>query len=269
MNRKFPSLKQFWAALITALASGSSAQEIVEVKEGDVISAEVINSLIQSVANSRKGFEDEMELDGRWSCVTYDTVFDAGAGCTQSGNVLYSKTGVFDFDGINKTYQYIGTNTPLGCRNIVNQAVNNGNYQVSGGYLVIDYGLYPFKKYSDTEFVWELQDGIPASAYTVCNKEDAPPAAVNNLVATDTTAGIKLTWTDQSTNESGFRVERKAPAVSSAWATLQSLGVDVVSFTDTSPAIDETWQYRVFAYNNFGDAYTSSVVQKTHTVTSN
>ena len=268
MNRKFPSLKQFWAALITALASGSSAQEIVEVKEGDVISAEVINSLIQSVANSRKGFEDEMELDGRWSCVTYDTVFDAGAGCTQSGNVLYSKTGVFDFDGINKTYQYIGTNTPLGCRNIVNQAVNNGNYQVSGGYLVIDYGLYPFKKYSDTEFVWESQDGIPAGAYTVCNKEDAPPAAVNNLVATDTASGIKLTWTDQSTNESGFRVERKAATVSSAWATLQSLGIDVVSFTDTSPANGDTWQYRVFAFNDYGDAYTSSVVQQSF-ITSN
>ena len=247
MVRKPRPFKQIWAALIGTLGAASYAQEIVEVKEGDVISAEVINSLIQSVANSRKGFEDEMELDGRWSCVTYDTDFDAGAGCTQSGNVLYSKTGVFDFDGINKTYQYIGTNTPLGCRNIVNQAVNNGNYQVSGGYLVIDYGLYPFKKYSDTEFVWELQDGIPAGAYTVCNKEDAPPAAVNNLVATDTASGIKLTWTDQSTNESGFRVERKAPAVSSAWATLQSLGVDVVSFTDTSPAIDETWQYRVFA----------------------
>lgn len=248
---------------VFATVSVTFADELVEVKDGDVVSAEVINSLISGINNATQGFEDEMELDGTWSCKTYDKDFDAGAGCVADGKLLYSKVGQFEFDGINGTYVYTGVDTPLGCRDIVNEAVNSGNFQVEAGYLIIDYGLYPTKKYSDTEFVWELQDGIPPGAFTICNKVDIPPAPANNLAATSVSNGIQLTWTDQSDNEDGFRVERRPPVSNASWSILQSLGADVVSFTDSSAAANETWQYRIFAFNSFGDSGTSSVIQHT------
>lgn len=257
-------LKPICAALIGVSASASFAQEVT-VREGDVISAEVINSLISNVSNATQGFVDDNDLDGEWTCKTNST---NSAGCSQDGPLLYSKVGTLTFNAGNSSFNYAGTGDPRGC--FVGGYLTTGSYSVRNGYLVTGYGVYNVIKRSSNEFLWELNSANPPNGYTVCFRNDAPPRAVDNLAATDTASGIKLTWSDQSiNNETGFRVERKAAAVSSAWATLQSLGVNVVGFTDTSPAIGETWQYRVFAYNSFGDAYTSSVVQKTHTVTSN
>jgi hypothetical protein len=264
MTGKPHLVKQIWFALIGTSVTASFAQEVT-VREGDVISADVINSLISNVSNATQGFADENDLDGEWTCKTYST---DSAGCSQDGPLLYSKVGTLTFNAGNSSFNYAGTGDPRGC--FTGGYTTTGSYSVRDGYLVTAFGVYNVIKRSNNEFLWELNNANPPNGYTVCVRNDAPPRAVDNLAATDTASGIKLTWSDQSiNNETGFRVERKAATASSTFTTLQSLGANVVSFTDTSPAIGETWQYRVFAYNSFGDAYTSSVVQKTHTVTSN
>lgn len=263
MRRK-TRLKPICAAFIGVSVSTSFAQEVT-VREGDVISADVINSLIANLSNATRGFDDENDLDGEWSCRTYST---NSAGCSQDGPLLYSKVGTLTFTAGNSSFNYAGTGDPRGC--FVGGYLTTGSYSVRNGYLVTDYGVYNVIKRSSNEFLWELNSANPPNGYTVCSRNDAPPRAVDNLAATDTASGIKLTWSDQAVNnETGFRVERKAATASSTFTTLQSLGVNVVSFTDATPAIGETWQYRVFAFNTYGDAYTSSVVQATHTITSN
>ncbi|WP_414663381.1 N-acetylmuramoyl-L-alanine amidase [Horticoccus sp. 23ND18S-11] len=77
------------------------------------------------------------------------------------------------------------------------------------------------------------------------------PVAPSTLLATAGGPAITLTWTDASTNETGFRVERKAPA-SAAWENHASLGANVSSFTDTTVAPGATYQYRVSAFNAAG-----------------
>lgn len=62
--------------LIAAAIAGTScgftamAADLVEVQEGDVISAEVLNGIIGGINDATTGFADDSELDGTWSCTT-------------------------------------------------------------------------------------------------------------------------------------------------------------------------------------------------------
>jgi len=250
--------KAVLATAIFASIPAAASQDLVQVQEGDVISADVINSLIRQVSNSTQGFASDDELDGAWQCDTYST---RSEGCIADGPLLYKKTGTMTFNSEAASFNYSGTGDPRGC--FVGAYATTGTFSVRDGYLVTSYGVYGITKRSDREFLWELNSASPPNGYTVCRKTDAPPESVNNLAANSVANGIQLTWTDQSDNEDGFRVERKPVTDAATWAVLQSLDIDVVAFTDTSPELGETWQYRVFAFNEYGDSYTSSVVQHT------
>jgi hypothetical protein len=68
-----------------------------------------------------------------------------------------------------------------------------------------------------------------------------------------TAAQLTLTWTDNSTNESGFKIERKAE-VSSIYAQVATVGLNVTSYTDSSLTTGTTYCYRVRAYNTASDS---------------
>lgn len=69
---------------------------------------------------------------------------------------------------------------------------------------------------------------------------------------------IKLTWTDNYSNESGFRIERGTTAAG-PWTQVMEVGADVISATDTNLAAETTYYYRVYAYNNVGASGYSNV----------
>jgi FtsP/CotA-like multicopper oxidase with cupredoxin domain len=79
------------------------------------------------------------------------------------------------------------------------------------------------------------------------------PAAPSNLVAT-LQAGpqVRLTWKDNSNNESGFVVERAANGGS--FAILISLASNTITHTDTTVAAGNTYSYRVYAVNAGGSS---------------
>ena len=56
-----------------------------------------------------------------------------------------------------------------------------------------------------------------------------PPAAPSNLSATAFSTQINLAWTDNSTNETQFEIERTAGI---GWSVIASVGVNVTSYTD-------------------------------------
>lgn len=72
---------------------------------------------------------------------------------------------------------------------------------------------------------------------------------------------VELNWTDASTVETGFRIERK-PAGGS-WGILGVIGQNTVIFQDTSPEPNTTYSYRVFAILNGEDSEPSNVVNVT------
>jgi hypothetical protein len=78
-----------------------------------------------------------------------------------------------------------------------------------------------------------------------------PPNAPSNLQASViSTTRIDLSWTDNSTDEDGFKIERKIGA--GAFAPLQTLGANVTSFSDTTVSASTTYTYRVRSFNAAG-----------------
>ncbi|MBI1886074.1 MAG: S8 family serine peptidase [Chloroflexi bacterium] len=74
------------------------------------------------------------------------------------------------------------------------------------------------------------------------------PAAPSNLTATAVSfSRINLTWTDNATNEAGFKVERSKDGVS--FSVIATLSANKTSYANTSLAASTTYYYRVRAYD--------------------
>jgi uncharacterized protein (TIGR02145 family) len=70
---------------------------------------------------------------------------------------------------------------------------------------------------------------------------------------------IDLTWTDNSNNEDGFKIQRKTG--SGNFADIGSVGRDVTKYSDKNLILNTTYTYRVYSYNQLGfaDSYTNEV----------
>src|SRR5258708_38969010 len=61
----------------------------------------------------------------------------------------------------------------------------------------------------------------------------SPPPAPSGMTATAVSSTqVNLTWTDNSTNEDGFKIERKTGT--GAYGPLQTVAANVTSFSDTT-----------------------------------
>jgi hypothetical protein len=76
--------------------------------------------------------------------------------------------------------------------------------------------------------------------------EAAPDAPSGVIVANDGLAKIIVSWTDNSTNETGFRVERKEGA-NGSWTSIASESANTTRYVDTTVLSDTTYFYRVAA----------------------
>ena len=96
---------------------------------------------------------------------------------------------------------------------------------------------------------------------TVAAFRSAPvalPNAPGNLSAVSLSSSqIALTWLDNSSNETGFRLERSANSIN--WSEFAVVGSNVTSFTDTGLTGSTTYQYRARAYNSGGNSSYSNI----------
>lgn len=82
------------------------------------------------------------------------------------------------------------------------------------------------------------------------------PAKPLNLSATTIAAtSVSLQWTDDSSNESGFKIQRRAPG--GTWADIASVGANVTTYTNTGLTNQTTYEYQVLATNRAGDSVPS------------
>jgi len=81
----------------------------------------------------------------------------------------------------------------------------------------------------------------------------SPPPAPSGLTATLSGADVNLGWTDNSTIEDHFVVERAVD--SGAFAVVsESVPANTIAYQDAGPAVLHTYHYRVKARNGFGDS---------------
>jgi uncharacterized repeat protein (TIGR02543 family) len=66
-------------------------------------------------------------------------------------------------------------------------------------------------------------------------------------------ATLTLTWTDASTNEDGFKIER-ATGTAGAYGQLAAVGAETTGYVDGTVSPGTTYCYRVRAYNSAGDS---------------
>lgn len=67
---------------------------------------------------------------------------------------------------------------------------------------------------------------------------------------------IDLTWKDISTNENGFKIERKIG--SGIFMEIGTTSKDVTTFSDSKVSLNTNYTYRVFSYNKAGNSSTYS-----------
>jgi probable HAF family extracellular repeat protein len=85
------------------------------------------------------------------------------------------------------------------------------------------------------------------------------PTAPSGLVGTAlSSARVRLTWTDTSGTETGFRIERAIG--SGSFTVLAAVGANIVSYTDLTPKAGKRYQYRVQAFNLTGVSPWSNTV---------
>ncbi len=88
------------------------------------------------------------------------------------------------------------------------------------------------------------------------------PAPPTGLTATPVSSSrINLAWTDNATNESGYKVERSADGVS--FSLLAITGANAVSYSNTSLTSSTPYHYRVAATNGSHDSAYSNVAPAT------
>jgi hypothetical protein len=87
------------------------------------------------------------------------------------------------------------------------------------------------------------------------------PTSPSNLRVARTGANSVLTWTDRSTNETLFRVERQLQS-GATWinTTTFTIGANVLTFSD--PVGVGTWRWRVRAENAAGPSVWTAYVQQ-------
>ena len=77
------------------------------------------------------------------------------------------------------------------------------------------------------------------------------PKSASGLTATLVSGKPKLTWADNSANETTFLVQR-ATSAAGPWANVGAVAANVTTFTDTTVAKKTTYLYRVVAANVVG-----------------
>ncbi|MEQ1850143.1 MAG: fibronectin type III domain-containing protein [Chthoniobacteraceae bacterium] len=113
------------------------------------------------------------------------------------------------------------------------------------------YRVRAFNGLGDTPYSQEASANTPAVI--------PPPTAPGGLTAIPISTGrIDLHWTDQSTNETGFKIERSTN--SAAFVEIAQTGAGITAFTNSGLSPATEFSYRVRAYNASGDSAPSMEV---------
>ena len=88
----------------------------------------------------------------------------------------------------------------------------------------------------------------------------APPSAPSNLIGQAlNNSQIRLSWTNNSTNQDGVKVERCKGSNCTNFTQITTIGGTVTTYTDSGLAAGTSYRYRVCVYNSAGNSQYSNV----------
>lgn len=210
----------------TNLAAGTSYYFRVRAYNDDGISA-YTNTLRIITLNPPRSPTDLMLISKSKTAVSFEWMDNAD-----------NETGLIVEKSVNNDHQFtqIDTLNPDTSQYIDQNLLSNTLYF----YRLAAFNLDGSSKYSDTLKVQT-------------NPLDLPAPPTNSRIIDYTPFSIVLAWDDNSTNETGFQIQRASQ--NKAFAALTTVGSNSMQFTDTSVQENTIYYYRIRAYN--GDGYSA------------
>jgi PKD repeat protein len=104
-------------------------------------------------------------------------------------------------------------------------------------------------------------DGLTDTASVVITVISLPNAPSGLSATAVSSSQINLAWTDNASNESGFKIERSTD--NSNWSQIATTSANVTSYNNTGLNANTTYYYRVRAYNADGDSAYSNTANAT------
>ena len=239
-----------------------------DFKDGDVLSASVFNQIFDTIERV-SGTVKDPDLLGVWNCNAISS--NSSSGWTQDGFLFKVNDAQINLSASSSSRSLdnpysISTSSPNPF-NWSNSSALIGQYVLLNNHLII-------KRDSDSKaMVWdldlvsksrfELTYADTASSYAnfiSCDSATAVPAAPTGPTAINNKTSILLSWTDSSSDESGFKVYRKK----SGESDFQLVSTQTAtSYSDTALNEGETANYYIKSYNQNGDSNQSNVVVAT------
>lgn len=123
------------------------------------------------------------------------------------------------------------------------------------GWTTYSVDLTPYAGQALTFIPWIVEGGgsVDSEMWLDNFKLEYSPIAPDDLAAARIDAGrVDLTWNDNSTDETGFRIERKTGAGS--WSEIATVGAGAETYSDTTVSAANVYTYRVRSYNAVGNS---------------
>ncbi|HPM82286.1 MAG TPA: fibronectin type III domain-containing protein [Candidatus Anammoximicrobium sp.] len=125
--------------------------------------------------------------------------------------------------------------------------------------LYADTGLAPSTKYYYRVFAVNELGSSAASAVVSGITKAPPPLAPSDLRTTSIgRTSVSLAWSDNATNESGFKIERSTNGTS--WSQLGTTSANVTTYSYSKLSANTTYYFRVRSYNAAGNSEYSNVI---------
>jgi hypothetical protein len=229
--------------------NSDTESELIEMRQ-------YINPILESgkidlvLAGHSHSYERSYLLDSHYglsSTLTSAMKIDGGPG-------PYAKPGVNGHEGA--VYIVAGSSGRLGSLMSPTHPAMYSS-RTEAGSLVIDVNGDRI----DVRFLTEA-GAIADSFYITKGVTPVPPNPPSGLTATTASASqINLAWTDNSANESGFRIERSTDG--STFTPLTTVGAGVTTYSNAGLTASTLYSYRVLAFNAAGDSAFSNTASAT------
>jgi hypothetical protein len=255
------------------------AKETIKLtfQEGDVVSASVMNAVLDRIENATSTLKAD-DLVGTWT-VTQIVPYNGQPGngscrgnnsCNITGTtdaadaMTRSRTDTVTITKSGSAYNFSQTTVSSFVAAHTNSA-STGNLSVLAETVIFKnadggYSYYYAKKKSAEKIVLQdIQSASNAFNIVILDKASIPPAPADAITATVSGTTVALAWTDNSTDETGFKVQYKSSA-KGTWTTSRTTAANATSYTVSGLTAGTYW-FRVVATNSNGDAMSSSEVQ--------
>lgn len=236
--------------------------ELPRFNPKDAISSKFFNEIMERLEKTQQSADSDF-LSGSWSCTA---IANAGADSIAESHWSFSSNQLYLTYSDTVTFQDSTISADTNLFNVRDANALSSTYELKDGLLMFKYNLglggsditsiMQIQKLGDQKIRLINVDGATQYSHLICDKQNLPPKAPSKLTSTLANNQVSLTWTDNSDNETEFKIYRKN-VVTEDFTEVTTTTSNSYSETLTS---GKYW-YRVVSVNSNGESHSSNVVK--------